>query len=367
VRVALVTHRFPPYVGGVENCVFSLARELTHQGVEVEVLTQGSRQSVADGKGAGYRVRTFRELIPSSAYPVAPGLWRWLSRNQESFDVIHGHNYHGIAALGASLLNRPFVLTPYYHGPGHTPLAKAVHLGYRYIGGVELGRSDAIICITSAEADHLVRDQPRARGKVKVVPITVEVELIRATAGFLVEMPVVLSVGRLTPHKRVEVTVEAMSLLGDSVQFVVVGDGPERASVEALSERLGVDARFVGEVADQTLRRWLRTADVMVACSERESFGMTVLEGLVAGARLVATDIPAHREVVRTSGAEGSTIFVSRDPTAEEVAAAVATQLVRGSRTERELSIASRTWNEVARLTMDIYENVLQNPNSHKG
>jgi FkbM family methyltransferase len=73
-----------------------------------------------------------------------------------------------------------------------------------------------------------------------------------------------------------------------------------------------VQAHFAGRVSDEELYSWLRTASVVVTMSERESFGLTVLEAVTAGARVVASDIPAHRETATYGGADRS-LFVAGD------------------------------------------------------
>ena len=50
-------------------------------------------------------------------------------------------------------------------------------------------------------------------------------------------------------------------------------------------------------MSDDVLRRWQRTADVVVSLSTRESFGLSLAEGIAAGAAIVASEIPAHREM----------------------------------------------------------------------
>jgi glycosyltransferase involved in cell wall biosynthesis len=56
------------------------------------------------------------------------------------------------------------------------------------------------------------------------------------------------------------------------------------------------DVRFLGRIDDDELRRWYRTARVVCSLSEHEAFGLTAAEGVVAGARVVLSDIPAHAE-----------------------------------------------------------------------
>jgi glycosyltransferase involved in cell wall biosynthesis len=75
-------------------------------------------------------------------------------------------------------------------------------------------------------------------------------------------------------------------------------------------------------VPDAVLYRWLRTAHVVVALAEQESSPIHIMEALAAGAPVVASDIPVHREVVeQVAGAR--LVFVSPTGSPIEVADAI--------------------------------------------
>ena len=81
--------------------------------------------------------------------------------------------------------------------------------------------------------------------------------------------------------------------------LVILGTGPEEPRLRQLVEDEGLSGsvRLLGGVSDEDLRRWQRTAAVVVSLSTRESFGLSLAEGITAGAAIVASDIPAHREM----------------------------------------------------------------------
>ena len=134
----------------------------------------------------------------------------------------------------------------------------------------------------------------------------------------------VLAVGRLEPYKQIGRLVEALPELPADHEVAVVGDGPDRAAVVDRAGRLGVAPRLHlrGRVPQAELDAWYARADVFVSLSRHESFGLALLEGAVAGAAVVASDIPAHREV----GAylpPGRVVFVAPDCAPLELARAV--------------------------------------------
>jgi glycosyltransferase involved in cell wall biosynthesis len=115
---------------------------------------------------------------------------------------------------------------------------------------------------------------------------------------------IVVSVARLTPQKGIDVAVHALASLPDDVVLVVLGEGPERSSLEALARELGVESRIFlpGRVPD--VAAWLRRADVYAQPSRWEGFGLAVLEAMVSGLPVVATNVSSLPELV-ADGATG--------------------------------------------------------------
>ncbi len=103
-------------------------------------------------------------------------------------------------------------------------------------------------------------------------------------------------------YKRLDMVIEAASAAGALDRLTIAGSGPERDHLAALIERRGgdVDSILVGSISDDELQALLARTRVLVAMSESESYGITLAEGLAAGAAVVASDIPAHRQIVET-------------------------------------------------------------------
>ena len=85
-----------------------------------------------------------------------------------------------------------------------------------------------------------------------------------------------VSVGRLVPSKRVDRAIDRVA--ADGGLLVVVGDGPERRSLERHARRRGVDARFVGELPRDEALAYLAAADALVFASESEGCSTVLRE-----------------------------------------------------------------------------------------
>jgi hypothetical protein len=109
-------------------------------------------------------------------------------------------------------------------------------------------------------------------------------------------------VGRFWSHKRIDLIVEAMSLLSEG-NLILVGDGTERKSIEALVKKLGLDSRvhFVGEVDNEQLGHLFRSATCGIYTPFREPFGIMPLEAASYGLPVVVTPDGGYTEVLDSS------------------------------------------------------------------
>jgi glycosyltransferase involved in cell wall biosynthesis len=305
MRVALVTPRYLPEIGGVEVHVGHLARRLAAAGHSVDVLTQTMPSAPHLDEADGMTVRRFPIRLGGRTYPFAPGLWSYIGRHSLDYDVVHVHSYHATPAIPAALAPvRRLIFTPHYLGRGRTAIAQAIHRPYRSIGRVFFHRAAHIICTTVAEAEMVASDFPNAVNKTTVIPNGIDVDVINDAAPHRSAGPLVLYAGRLERYKNVQLVVGALPYLDDGVRLAIVGGGRSSKDLALLAADLGVASRveFVGAVPWPAVYSWFRAADVFVTMSARESFGMSLLEAHVAGAQLVASDIPAHREVAAMVG-----------------------------------------------------------------
>jgi glycosyltransferase involved in cell wall biosynthesis len=115
-------------------------------------------------------------------------------------------------------------------------------------------------------------------------------------------------VGRLSPYKRADIAVRAFATLG--LRLVVVGEGRERGSLEAIARD---NIAFAGRLDDPTLRQLLGAARGLIFPAE-DDFGIVCVEALASGAPVVALDAGGATEIVR-DGVDGA-LVAQPDPDA---------------------------------------------------
>jgi glycosyltransferase involved in cell wall biosynthesis len=108
----------------------------------------------------------------------------------------------------------------------------------------------------------------------------------------------VLAVGALLPNKNHHDLLEAMSLLKDPPTLRIVGDGQERTHLKDQAQRLGVETEFDPLVTGEELCRLYEGSLFVVVPSLSEPFGMTALEGALAGKTSVVTELGGTKEFV---------------------------------------------------------------------
>jgi glycosyltransferase involved in cell wall biosynthesis len=357
LRVAQITPRFYPYVGGVERHVQQIGLGLAARGVQIDVYTTDPsgrlpRVDVIDG----IVVRRFPAWAPNSAYFLSVALLRYLARCASDYDVIHAHNYHALPAILCLWMARevPKVLTPHYHGSSASPFRNVLLRGYKTLSRMALPGASRIICVSEAEAQLLKGDFPGIESRTVVIPNGVDLEGLKAATPIPLQHPSVLCVGRLESYKNVDLIVRALAHLPDHALYLV-GDGPHGEPLMRLAVQTGVEKRIhrFANVKDRQLYQFYRSADVVVNLSRFESFGMAVIEAIAAGAPLVLSDIPVFRPY---GGTFGGIRLVSADATEREVAQAIG-EMCRLGRCTRDLSELS--WTEIATQILDVYMDVL--------
>jgi glycosyltransferase involved in cell wall biosynthesis len=170
----------------------------------------------------------------------------------------------------------------------------------------------------------------------------------------------VLTVGSLDLRKGQDVLLRALASVDDANLVLVGPDGWRAGTIRALAEQLGVAHRveFAGHVSDERLAELYAGAAVVCVPSRAEGFGLPVLEAMAAGVPVVASDLPATREV----GGDDVAFVPADDP--EALATALGNLLAdEGRRAVLGASgrhrAAAHTWEAVARATITAYERAI--------
>ncbi|MGH7325566.1 MAG: glycosyltransferase family 4 protein [Candidatus Rokuibacteriota bacterium] len=202
-------------------------------------------------------------------------------------------------------------------------------------------RADRVIVSSRYSADMAAEAYAVPREKMAVVPEPIDLAGWRRRLAQVdpapAARPIVLSVARLYPRKRMEDLLEAAALLRPRIprlQVRIVGGGPEFARLRQRHARLGLGetAVFLGELPRSTLAVEYRRAHCFCLPSVQEGFGIVFAEAMASGLPVVACRAAAVPEVV----IDGRTGLLVGPRSPEELAGALET-LLRDERMRKDL------------------------------
>jgi glycosyltransferase involved in cell wall biosynthesis len=279
-------------ISGSERHLLTLLPTLGQQGIEPVFVGLDDPASDAEPfyRALGVervRIRCPRDLDPALAWRVRRELRRLRP------DVVHTHLVHAdvYGALGAGGV--PVVSTK--HNDDRFRLGP-----FRYVERALARRASRVIAITEALRRFCVDRVGLPAAKVEVVHYGLDA--LPEPWGENGEVPVpadarvVLCVGRLAEQKGIDIAVRALGKIREhepAAVLVVLGEGPERARLEALA---GEGVYLPGRVGDVT--SWYRRAEVLVHPARWEGFGLALLEAMLAGKPVVATRVSSTPEIV---------------------------------------------------------------------
>ncbi len=317
MRIGMPTTSYPSRPGDAAGAfVRTLAAALARRGHEVDVIAPavGTECPLAD---RGVHVHRFRYApqalertfgragapdnlardplawLGAATFPVA--LARALAAHERGWDALVSHFVVPVSIVaGRFARGRPHVAVA--HGTD-------VHVAASVPGmrAALLASADRVVFVSRALAGRLdVRDpivQPMGIDRDE----TRALDRADARRRMALERFTVLSLSRLVAVKGVDLAIRAV--VGIDAELIVAGEGPERASLEALARALGARVRFLGHVEGEDRRALLAGADVFVAPSRAlgartEGTPTSVLEALAAGLPIVGARLSGIGENV---------------------------------------------------------------------
>jgi glycosyltransferase involved in cell wall biosynthesis len=173
------------------------------------------------------------------------------------------------------------------------------------------GLTDAFIAVAQPHGEFLVEHERFPRPKVAVIPNGVDchrfrpdresAEQLRRVWGLAPGQPLVGILAALRPEKNHRLFLEAAAAVitqRPEVQFVIIGDGPERERIEGWVDQLGLreHVRLLG--ARQDTPQLLAALDLLALTSHNEANPVSILEALACQVPVVATDVGSVAESV---------------------------------------------------------------------
>jgi len=282
----------------------------------ISVPRSGNFRSIGRApRSAAVRIPYFQAVLP-----------RWLK--QQGVNVLVSPFEYSILAAPCPIVLGMQNLSPYWGSNPSTLAGWLRNRAIRTLAGLSVRRATRIFFL-SAASRRIICDQLRISfQKTVVIPCGLDADALfvgsngashsnvvgqRALSG-----PYILSVSSVMAHKDFETLVGAFAHLVQRRRIphrlVIAGslnDKPYLAKLRSLISSLHLRERvdFLGEVPHGLLGRLYKQADAVVLASRTETFGMPLIEAMACGAPMIASELPALREV----GAEASIYYSPGD------------------------------------------------------
>ena len=336
----------------------------------------GSR-SLSVPSGSSVSVQRFRVWPPRFLKP-SPDLWSALRRRIDRFDLVHVHSlYLFHSAVGPALCRKrgvPYIVRP--HGTLDPVIWNRRRwrksLAERLFETKNLARCTAVhfthererqhaclggwpssfVCPLGVDVESLNARSPR---------ISEEVVAFRQSHGITPDQKVVLFLGRLTRRKGAQLALEAGARL-DSRNVLLLAGPDQEGLVASAGASLPPAVRWCGQLDDEQRRRALLAADVLVAPSADDNFGLSVLEAMAAGVPPIVSSEVALADEVRQH--EGGWVLDLGSSAANDLADAIAHALGDSSERQRRGRRAAELarsfdWPRIGQLLESHYRRIV--------
>ena len=356
----------PKAQGGVTRHCEEVYARLAADGHQVTVLCAGGPKP--DVAYRGMRIRSLRTAAGAGWERLTYALRASIAATTGDYDAVHYHSFASSALCMLPKLRRRRVVTTAHRVEWQdAKWGRATRWFLRYCEWAAIRWSDGLLTVSQALKDDLASRHSRAGDAVVVSNGVTRPE--PADSALLVDLGLeprgyLLVVGRLVPEKGVDVAIAAELLhldrRDDPVTLAVVGgnrrpDSPTERTLHEQAAPAGTRVRFLGVQEPPVVAMLYDHAAALVAPSYQEGQPLVVAEAMAAGCCVIASDIPAHLELLSDTGR----FF----PAGDAAALADAVDWLLGHRDDAEslghraaerIATGSYSWDETARVTATV-------------
>ena len=309
MKILQVVNRFYPYIGGTENYVYNLSKELVRLGHEVTVVC--ANEPLLNSKIVeGIRVIRFKYILKVSNTNITLSLPFAISKLD--FDIIHNYVPHpwstDWATFFALTKQKPMVLTYQNDIPERGKYKLLAWIYNRLFLRFSLNIAKVIIS-TQQNYVNYSRFLGKFQEKIRVIPCGVDCEKFYPLQKMERNSSKIFFLSVLDEYHRykgldylLKSFVSVLKVRPD-VKLVIGGDGVLHKEYEEMARELGVvhAVQFVGKIPDDELNKYYNDCDIFVLpsiSSEQEGFGIVALEAMACCKPVIVTNIAGVSEDV---------------------------------------------------------------------
>lgn len=388
MKIAYIYDVIYPYVkGGAEKRFWELAKRLSSKGHQVHIFGMKSWQGQASLIKDGVYIhgickhrqlylktglRSIRQVLHFTMH-IFPSLWK------EKFDLIDCNAFPYLPFFPVKLLSSfkkiPLVVTyqEIWGNYWYAYLGKLKGLIAKLIERAVIELSDNLIVYSFNIKKELIRRSADEKNKnMNVIPNGIDLEMIERIPPSQQGSDLIFA-GRLIKEKNVAVLIESVSSVKKSlsnIRCIIVGGGPEKQSLIALSDRLGLRDNIIFKdfLENEEVISLMKASKVFVFPSRREGFGIAVLEAMASGLAVITVNHPMNSasELIR-DGKNGFICKLDKKDIAHNILKVLTDDNLRNnlSKFARDY-VKEYDWARITELNEQFYNYVINKRNLHK-
>lgn len=280
--------------GGAEVQLLTLTKQQVQDGIEVVVLSLKGKQELR---------HQFEKIGVSCMAITDISRVTRIVKSLKKSDLIHAHLPRAeiVAFLIYVLTRKAFVVTRHNTEKFFPKFPDSLS---KLISRLILKRAKAIIAISFSVREYLIKSKEITQiSQLFVIHYGYsrywqEIQLKKQSR--LERRKKIITISRLEPQKNLLYTLSVLknSLESKEYSFAIIGNGSLRNKLEAYAQNLGIEShvKFLGKISN--VFEELIASDVFLLLSKYEGFGLSLLEAMDSGCRILASDLPVIREVL---------------------------------------------------------------------
>ncbi|MCD6099990.1 MAG: glycosyltransferase family 4 protein [Candidatus Marinimicrobia bacterium] len=376
----MVTHDFPPQLGGIASHVYELSKELAKLNNEIFVLAPKPKEQVFESfwptgihvfyvrennsKAQESKIRTSVKLLD---YSIRANLKLKKIIKNYSINIVHYHNLMPESLITKGIKKVPVVFTA--HESYFLKLAEKNRKRLRFY----LSHPDYIIA-PSKELLETAKRYAKLLNNASYIPNGVDPNIFFPTIqnglqkeiGIKPGTPIILSARRLEEKNGVEYIIKAMPEIIKSfgnAKLLIVGDGSQRNYLKELAKQLNIEKSitWVGSKRNSEMPKYYNLADVVVLPSLKEATSIAGLEAMACGKPLVGTLVGGIPDLID----DGKTGYLVPPRQPQKMARRIV-QLLSDPKLVQEFGENARhkvlenfSWAQIANKTFSIYKSLI--------
>ncbi|MBK7228607.1 MAG: glycosyltransferase family 4 protein [Ignavibacteriales bacterium] len=335
LKIAQITPRYYPSVGGVEKVVQDLSEELAKRGHEVSVLTtdrmhknqppfKGDRNESLNG----VKVYRYRSLFGLGHMSFTPSAILDLIKND--YDIVHMHSIRHPHTIWVPLVNYfkdyKTLLQGHTHFSG-SPFNTYLYSQFDHIAFKTIYKKINVFLTLNTDELLRIKNFGINQSQLKLLYNPIKQSLFQKsnTEDFinqnaLVNKKIILFLGQAHEGKRIDLLIKALPQIKNQIKDVILiiagpdfGNYPKLRSL-AEENKVSSNIRFLGELSEEKKEIVLKSCDILALPSDYEAFGMVLAEAMACGKPVIATKTPGPLEIVK-NGVNG--LLIEKDSVLE--------------------------------------------------